>query len=57
MNTIELLYIFACLLVPNRILLFQSSTSFARGLSKLELNGQRGTVLPLESPEQASGHR
>ena len=25
----------------------------ARGLSKLELNGQRGTVLPLESLEQA----
>ena len=24
-----------------------------RGLSKLELNGQRGTVLPLEFPEQA----
>ena len=23
-----------------------------RGLSKLELNGQRGTVLSLESPEQ-----
>ena len=25
----------------------------SRGLSKLELNGQRGTVLPLEFPEQA----
>lgn len=24
-----------------------------RGLSKLELNGQRGTILPLENPEQA----
>ena len=32
----------------------RSLTCDTRGLSKLELNGQRGTVLSLESPEQAA---
>lgn len=33
---------------------FYRSVLSIRGLSKLELNGQRGTVLPVESQEQVS---
>ena len=45
-------YILYIELYITQILLMHLIDLLARGLSKLELNGQRGTVLPLESPEQ-----